>query len=1147
MDPNNLSQGPIQNSSQQQTVLSTGPSHIQPGLWEKAKAGLSEKHKAWVAEATGNDPSVRDVVDDILTLTEKMQKKCEKSKHKTTHLCGREISIGDAVTKTIIWLNKFKAVGDIAIQYDPAHAALPWAAARFFLQAATANEERMAASSAVMEGVTRIIHRCYVFEKMYNRKTIQSAAIDNFESALIKLYALVLKGLAEADEFLRRSTPEQILSAIFEPTKSSSLLESLEKGEDRVDREAMACEAQRTLQIDAIVQNQLNSLLDLMKPVLRIDNNVNKVLQWIDKKELIKILSWISPIEYRRHHDTVQELRTKDTCDWLLQRPKFGQWINAASSVTLWLQGFPGSGKTYLTSRVIDEIEATLTGRANDESFAFFYCSRNEENRRNALDVLRSYVRQLSRTPQKLDFINPQLKDLYMKYKLTYSGWTLGSCQACLVNLLNLYPRTILILDALDECHPEERTNLLDFFNSVPRQTSKPVSIFISSRPEGDIRDCLIDLPNIEIQATDNEEDIAKFVSKSIETNGRWKIPLQRNQNLKDEVIQTLLIRSNGMFQWANLQIQQLLNERTEHGIRQRLGKLPRDLKAAYDEIYGNIETLSDHARDVSFRALWWITCAYQPLTDKALLAAVRVDPQKGISNSFETTEDDLLDWCANLIRIDAQQDPPVWRVSHLSVVEYLETRWTALEAHCFVAKASLALLQETYSDTREQATKSDDIFHPKHELQVYVQTHWIRHVQSQEDHAADPELIDLLKAFLGSLEESSAQYRGWHRQLVYDNFFGPSTSPFADIFKYRKVFPSTSTIILACCFSLYTLLHDWWDTASIDLSQPADSGDSLLSLAAAAGCNPICIKLCEAGMEVNMKLWTHDGSALAAAAAGGHTETVEVLVNKGADINMQLPKGNYGSALAAAAARGHTGTVEVLVNKGADINMRLQGGNYGSALAAAAYGQRTETVEFLINKGADINMQLQGYFGSALAAAAREGCTEIVQVLVDRGADINMQLQAGWYGSALTAAAAAYGRRTETVQFLIDKGADINMPLQAGLYGSALAAAAAASAAASGRDTEVVQSLIDKGADINIPLQTGNYGSALGASVVKREYNITRFLLEKGADFSSAIDAATARGLDDVVQRLVETRARGSISSSDDDEEWDDSWSDSS
>ena len=46
----------------------------------------------------------------------------------------KEIIIRDQLEKVAEWLNKFKEVGDIAVQYDPAHAALPWAGVRFFLQ-----------------------------------------------------------------------------------------------------------------------------------------------------------------------------------------------------------------------------------------------------------------------------------------------------------------------------------------------------------------------------------------------------------------------------------------------------------------------------------------------------------------------------------------------------------------------------------------------------------------------------------------------------------------------------------------------------------------------------------------------------------------------------------------------------------------------------------------------------------------------------------------------------------------------------------------------------------------------------------------------------------------------------------------------------
>lgn len=40
----------------------------------------------------------------------------------------------DIFDKLIKWIDIFKQVGDAAVQYDPVHAALPWAGIRFVLQ-----------------------------------------------------------------------------------------------------------------------------------------------------------------------------------------------------------------------------------------------------------------------------------------------------------------------------------------------------------------------------------------------------------------------------------------------------------------------------------------------------------------------------------------------------------------------------------------------------------------------------------------------------------------------------------------------------------------------------------------------------------------------------------------------------------------------------------------------------------------------------------------------------------------------------------------------------------------------------------------------------------------------------------------------------
>jgi hypothetical protein len=51
-----------------------------------------------------------------------------------TNKNGEKIMVREIFNRMSGWINKFKEVGDVAIQYDPGHAALPWAAVRFFLQ-----------------------------------------------------------------------------------------------------------------------------------------------------------------------------------------------------------------------------------------------------------------------------------------------------------------------------------------------------------------------------------------------------------------------------------------------------------------------------------------------------------------------------------------------------------------------------------------------------------------------------------------------------------------------------------------------------------------------------------------------------------------------------------------------------------------------------------------------------------------------------------------------------------------------------------------------------------------------------------------------------------------------------------------------------
>ncbi|CAG9956004.1 unnamed protein product [Clonostachys rosea f. rosea IK726] len=119
---------------------------------------LSSDHNA--AASSNQD------VDDILEMARKQKVACE-SKQWEVKLGSRSFRIRNGLSKIIDWLQKFKEVGDIAVNFDPVHAALPWAAFRFLLVAATASRDSMEAIVTVLELVSRIIQHGRVFEKVH--------------------------------------------------------------------------------------------------------------------------------------------------------------------------------------------------------------------------------------------------------------------------------------------------------------------------------------------------------------------------------------------------------------------------------------------------------------------------------------------------------------------------------------------------------------------------------------------------------------------------------------------------------------------------------------------------------------------------------------------------------------------------------------------------------------------------------------------------------------------------------------------------------------------------------------------------------------------------------------------------------------------
>ena len=110
--------------------LSVLESRTTGDLWAQAVASLSEEDKRNINFNTSDKLAI---LQDVLIAAEEKKRICldRRWRYKKD---GKEIIIRDQLDKVVGWIHKFREVGDVVIQYDPSHAALPWAGVRFFLQ-----------------------------------------------------------------------------------------------------------------------------------------------------------------------------------------------------------------------------------------------------------------------------------------------------------------------------------------------------------------------------------------------------------------------------------------------------------------------------------------------------------------------------------------------------------------------------------------------------------------------------------------------------------------------------------------------------------------------------------------------------------------------------------------------------------------------------------------------------------------------------------------------------------------------------------------------------------------------------------------------------------------------------------------------------
>ncbi|KAL6694436.1 hypothetical protein J3F84DRAFT_376833 [Trichoderma pleuroticola] len=1017
-------------------------------LWNEAFRQANNETQRWI-QNNGLDSLEQAKPEDVINMIKNKGKLVsgEKGSPLKIEIGSQKLVFREYISDIVTFLTM---LGDISINFAPPQASAPWAAAKAVLKIPVRHIEQMAALAGTVQLFTRIVHRGQVYEHLYNATTTDEEAVSNLHNALRDLYITALELLARSDVLIEGGLVKQTLNAILRPEQASGIVSDLLMKEQKVLLEAQACEASRSananLKMDDRIEGLLTSLDALSLPLTRIDKGVNSLLEEVEKDGFERLMDFISSEKFGKGHSTINDSRIEGTGDWLINHEGLRDWQAIPSASTLLcLKGTVGTGKTYLTSRVIDHVKQTLETSAHDEGFAFFYCNRSGPSMLDPLVVLRSFVRQLSYKAHHYNRIQTSVIQKCEVAKQEGRDLSYQDCKELILISLNLYPKTTLILDALDESDISTY-NLADILFELMEKATKPVKVFISSRPDREYFTILEDKSIITVNSANQQGDIEKFLHETLYSQSFFS---RRKAEIQEMIQETFKSRNGGMFRWVYLQVQSLRKCISDDAVKTWASTVPDDLMAAYDQLWENIR--KQHNKDdvaLAERAVKWVLCAFWPLESDILLEAIRYSLEGDVLVQKEKrSEEDILSLCQDLLTIDAERR--IWTLPHASVAEYFESRNTTLEnCDLFASLTSLNFLMRF----EFQSPRINPERFRLNTFEEYISHTWPEHVQRYDRWlgsmgGADPDqtLVTTLKHFLGSAEESGDYYRGWLKK-------------FEGRYEKRELMPESMTLFVMCRYGFYYVLRDWWEEGKINGEMALKGNNEYprrnsVALAARGVCLPICRYLVGV-IGRNNRLAEGHWLTMQEAIKGGHQDIVSFLV-KEANVNVNFCYGQESAVQYATRAR-DTDMLQWFVDQGwVDVNR--EGGEWcGNALIAAAGSCSVKSAEILLKAGADVNAAVEcGHYGSALVAAADSwwgtDYIKIIQLLLSHGADPNLPVKCGRYGSALEAAVVHAFRlyhdqqeeNTRALEILLQAGADPAIIHDQGGHGSALAAAA--------------------------------------------------------------------------------------------------------
>ncbi|KAK4444707.1 hypothetical protein QBC34DRAFT_414527 [Podospora aff. communis PSN243] len=990
-------------------------------LVEQAVRKLQEENTEWrgieyiirQGEGAGSGSSktdgpgrftVKELLDGLNTL-QKRRIESNADTEQSLHV-WEKLRIGERIDRTVGALSQFLAAGDVAVSFDPAHAALPWAGLRVVLVLLTSHAKVHDLVIACFHQAAFLIFQCESYEQIYLDQTLlREADFEALEAAVIAAYCESLLFLTSARLYAEEHSSFRVAKAPFRVDKMKDQLGRLSDCMTKLSLCHDVCGAKFTTRTLTRLEQSLLAATTKLEDVntdignmsglqAKIHDNAEEHLsvakesrdilqeqiqQQLTKKEKkclqsFRLTAANEDITYEWYKNRVGD-RLEGTCQWFLKHPGFTTWLGQESG-TLLVTADPGCGKSVLAKFLVDHVLPSPSSPSSLSSVAICYFFFKDNDQNTVRQALCAILHQLfSKRPFLIRHAIPEYEN---------NGVGIKNVTASLWNILEAATndaeagRVDILLDALDEC---TLTDLKDLVHGLSTRLGGKVRVIATSRPYDTIlakfRGLLDTFPVVRIPGEKEDEAISQEVNHVIKHRvGRLAKEKELSLNVTARLEQHLLDIQHRTYLWVYLVFDHLAEtnfETTTKEIIKAISTLPKSVNEAYEKILSKHKDCKNGEK--LRKALKLILAAKRPLTLTEMNIAMKVDLDSNLEDLElsppDTFESYLRNLCGLFISIynggvyflhqtareflladgpstdgpSADPQPKIWQHSI-----------TYLDGNTLFAEVCLGYLDSFCSDTSPEVSKE------KRGLVDYAAENWATHFREAQ------------------ISSNSA------------------------ISKAQNVCKNERCIA--------TWIPILWNTTEWESKNIPPLG-----IASCLGLDSVVGELLETTTQLEMRDSEYGRTPLLWAAMEGHEAVVKLLLEKNADIEAKDNDG--GTPLLWAAMEGHEAVVKLLLEKNADIEAK--DGDGRTPLLLAAEEDDGCVVKLLLERNATVEVKDEDG-RTPLSLAAMKGYEAVVKLLLEKNADVEAKDE---YGQTPLSLAAMNGYEA-VVKLLLEKNADV-------------------------------------------------------------------------------------------------------------------------